>query len=139
MLVVIENDDEEPTRQPEAEHSACGVGFVVRRDGARDHDTLKDALRALENLEHRGACAADGRSGDGAGVLTDIPYELLGIEPDSVALATIFVTDDPWVYQRAIDVFQVTLTVLIVSHRSECEYEVDVGFANGAQTKSRLE
>jgi glutamate synthase domain-containing protein 2/glutamate synthase domain-containing protein 1/glutamate synthase domain-containing protein 3 len=105
---VIENDDEEPTRQPEAEHSACGVGFVARRDGARDHDTLKDALRALENLEHRGACAADGRSGDGAGVLTDIPYELLGIEPDSVALATIFVTDDPWVYQRAIDVFQVT-------------------------------
>ena len=92
----------------QAEHSACGVGLVARRDGERNHKTLQDALQALQNLEHRGACAADGRSGDGAGVLTDIPYELLDIEPDTTALATVFITDDAWVSQRALEVFKST-------------------------------
>ncbi len=96
----------------EQDQAACGVGLVARRDGTSDHATLQDALRALKNLEHRGACAADGRSGDGAGVLVDIPYEVLGIEPDSVALATLFITDDPWVCQRALAVFTSTLAFL---------------------------
>ena len=63
------------------DRAACGVGIVARRDGRATHETLRCALDALANLEHRGGCAADGISGDGAGIMTDIPFELLGVEP----------------------------------------------------------
>ena len=59
------------------EHDACGVGFIARSDGARTHDVLKYALSALKNLAHRGAIDADSSTGDGAGVLTQLPYELM--------------------------------------------------------------
>ncbi len=59
-----------------AERDACGVGFVARLDGAPSHAVLQAALAALRNLAHRGAQAADGRTGDGAGVLTEIPHGL---------------------------------------------------------------
>ena len=55
------------------ERDACGVGFVARTDGAASHAVLRLALQALRNLTHRGAQAADGRTGDGAGILTQIP------------------------------------------------------------------
>ena len=61
---------------PRFEHDACGVGFVVRSDGQADHRILRMGLTALGRLAHRGAVAADGRSGDGAGVLTQIPRRL---------------------------------------------------------------
>lgn len=59
-----------------AERDACGVGFVARLEGAPSHAVLQAALVALRNLAHRGAQAADGRTGDGAGVLTEIPRGL---------------------------------------------------------------
>jgi glutamate synthase (NADPH/NADH) large chain len=59
------------------EHDACGTGFVARASGAAGHDVLRLAVTALARLEHRGAMAADGKSGDGAGVLTQIPRALL--------------------------------------------------------------
>ena len=65
---------------PRWEHDACGIGFVARTDGSRSHEVLKLALDALRNLEHRGALDADGKSGDGAGVLTQLPYDLLAAE-----------------------------------------------------------
>ncbi|MDR7570178.1 MAG: glutamate synthase subunit alpha, partial [Armatimonadota bacterium] len=55
------------------ERDACGVGFVARTDGTASHAVLRLALQALRNLTHRGAQAADGRTGDGAGILTQIP------------------------------------------------------------------
>ncbi len=58
------------------ERDACGVGFVARLDGTASHAVLQSALAALRNLAHRGAQAADGRTGDGAGVLTEIPHGL---------------------------------------------------------------
>lgn len=58
------------------ERDACGVGFVARLDAAPSHAVLQAALTALRNLAHRGAQAADGRTGDGAGVLTEIPHGL---------------------------------------------------------------
>ncbi|MER3455705.1 MAG: glutamate synthase large subunit [candidate division GAL15 bacterium] len=58
------------------ERDACGVGFVARLDGVPSHAVLQAALRALRNLAHRGAQAADGRTGDGAGILTEIPHGL---------------------------------------------------------------
>ena len=59
------------------EHDACGIGFVAQKSGARSHGVLRLALDALCNHAHRGAVAADGKSGDGAGVLTQLPYELV--------------------------------------------------------------
>ena len=55
------------------ERDACGVGFVAESAGARFDRALPLALTALKRLEHRGAVHADGRTGDGAGVLTAIP------------------------------------------------------------------
>jgi len=88
------------------ETAACGVGLVARRDGEPTHQTLLDALRALENLEHRGACAADGISGDGAGLLTDIPFEVLGIKPGEAAVATLFLRDDAELRYKALEIFR---------------------------------
>jgi len=62
---------------PRFEHDACGIGFVARINGQPGHDILAMALEALGNLEHRGAVADDHKTGDGAGVLTQIPRALL--------------------------------------------------------------
>jgi glutamate synthase domain-containing protein 2/glutamate synthase domain-containing protein 1/glutamate synthase domain-containing protein 3 len=55
------------------EHDACGVAFVARLDAAPSHETIERALTALANLEHRGAAGADARTGDGAGILVQLP------------------------------------------------------------------
>jgi glutamate synthase (NADPH) large chain len=59
---------------PTHEHDACGVGFVVNIKGARSHDIVQKALTVLDNLTHRGACGCDPRTGDGAGILIQIPH-----------------------------------------------------------------
>ncbi|MXY47372.1 MAG: glutamate synthase large subunit [Chloroflexi bacterium] len=73
---------------PRFEHEACGVGLVANIKGVRSHDILKRGLEVLCNLEHRGAKGADPETGDGAGVLIQMPHEFfrkemqqLGIEP----------------------------------------------------------
>ncbi|HET8986660.1 MAG TPA: glutamate synthase subunit alpha, partial [Trueperaceae bacterium] len=58
------------------ERDACGVGFIAHAGGRRSHDILAYGLQALTNLAHRGAVSADGKTGDGAGVLTQIPHRL---------------------------------------------------------------
>jgi glutamate synthase domain-containing protein 2/glutamate synthase domain-containing protein 1/glutamate synthase domain-containing protein 3 len=62
---------------PRYEHDACGVGMVARLDNEPRHDVIVRAITALENLEHRGANGADPRTGDGAGILMQMPDELL--------------------------------------------------------------
>src|SRR5215472_4854179 len=57
------------------EHDACGVGFVADLSARGGHDVVASALRVLCNLEHRGAAGADPDTGDGAGILTQIPDE----------------------------------------------------------------
>ncbi|MBD2139498.1 glutamate synthase subunit alpha [Anabaena sp. FACHB-1237] len=59
------------------ERDACGVGFIAHRRNIASHQILQQALNALTCLEHRGGCSADQDSGDGAGILTAIPWELL--------------------------------------------------------------
>jgi glutamate synthase domain-containing protein 2/glutamate synthase domain-containing protein 1/glutamate synthase domain-containing protein 3 len=73
---------------------------------------LEAALGALRRVEHRGALAADGISSDGAGVMTDIPFALLGHEPGSVAVATLFATADPEKRARALAAFEQTFEFL---------------------------
>jgi glutamate synthase (NADPH) large chain len=58
------------------EHDACGVGFVAHIKGVKSHDIVKNALKILENLDHRGAVGADKLMGDGAGILIQLPDAL---------------------------------------------------------------
>lgn len=60
---------------PRNEHDACGIGFVANIKGQRSYGIVDDALKILENLKHRGGEGADRKSGDGAGILTQIPHE----------------------------------------------------------------
>lgn len=60
---------------PEFEHDNCGAGFICSLKGIKSNDIIHKALEILEKLEHRGAVSADGRTGDGAGILIDIPHD----------------------------------------------------------------
>ena len=62
---------------PAAEHDACGVGFVVDIKGRKSHDIVRKALQVLKNLQHRGACGCEVNTGDGAGILIQMPDEFL--------------------------------------------------------------
>jgi|HigsolmetaAR202D_1030399.scaffolds.fasta_scaffold00077_46 Glutamate synthase domain 2 len=95
---------------PQFEHDACGIGFVTRIDGTPSHDILTMALQAVANLEHRGAVAADAKSGDGAGVLTQIPRAFLlrelqkqGItaNAETLALGMLFLSRDEQIFQQS--------------------------------------
>ncbi|MFM8930015.1 MAG: glutamate synthase-related protein [Betaproteobacteria bacterium] len=65
---------------PQHEHDACGVGFVAHIKGVKAHAIVGQGLKILENLDHRGAVGADALMGDGAGILIQIPDELLRAE-----------------------------------------------------------
>jgi glutamate synthase domain-containing protein 2/glutamate synthase domain-containing protein 1/glutamate synthase domain-containing protein 3 len=62
---------------PRFEHDACGVGFVVNVKGRKSHAIVRDALTVLTNLRHRGACGCEANTGDGAGILMQMPHEFL--------------------------------------------------------------
>ena len=62
------------------EHDACGMGFVVNLDGHRTHEIVQKGIQILINLTHRGACGCDPDTGDGAGVLIQIPHEFFARE-----------------------------------------------------------
>ena len=60
---------------PEFEHDNCGAGFICSLKGIKSNDIIHKALEILEKLEHRGAVSSDGKTGDGAGILIDIPHD----------------------------------------------------------------
>lgn len=62
---------------PQFEHDACGVGFVCQMKGKRSHDIIQQALTILVNLDHRGACGCEANTGDGAGILLQLPHQFL--------------------------------------------------------------
>ena len=60
---------------PAFEHDACGIGFVANIKGGKSHQIISDALTVLENMEHRGACGCENNTGDGAGIMIQMPHE----------------------------------------------------------------
>ncbi|HEX5690695.1 MAG TPA: glutamate synthase central domain-containing protein, partial [Roseiflexaceae bacterium] len=94
---------------PRFEHDACGIGFVAQLSGVPSHDILDMAVTAVGNMAHRGGVGADGKSGDGAGVLTQIPRAFFARElalreinfpVDDLALGMLFLPRDS--QQRAL-------------------------------------
>lgn len=61
----------------ENEHDACGVGMIVNIHGGKSHELVDSALKVLENMKHRGAEGADNKTGDGAGIMLQIPHEFI--------------------------------------------------------------
>jgi glutamate synthase domain-containing protein 1 len=87
---------------PTYEHDACGVAFVARLDGQPSHEAVRRAVVALANLEHRGAAGADPNTGDGAGILMQMPDELLRSvleedlpPPGAYGVGVVFLPQDP--------------------------------------------
>ncbi len=103
------------------EKSSCGVGFVVNKKNHYSHEIIKDALNALCSVEHRGACASDQITSDGAGIMTEIPFELLGYERGTVAVAVIFVTREAEMQRKLLNIFENTFSFFdmdILSYRT---------------------
>lgn len=90
---------------PRNEHDGCGVGFIVDLKGRRSHKIVRDGLTALVNLDHRGACGCENNTGDGAGILIQIPHDFLvercrplGIElpsPETYGVGALFASPEP--------------------------------------------
>ena len=89
---------------PRFEHDACGVGFIADVAGRATHDLVEKALTSIVNLSHRGAVGSDALSGDGAGILTQLPIALLlkelenagiiGVDPTRLSVAMLFLPAD---------------------------------------------
>ena len=65
---------------PQFEHDSCGLGFVVDVEGRRSRRIVEQAIQVLLNLEHRGACGCEANTGDGAGILLQIPHQFFARE-----------------------------------------------------------
>lgn len=87
--------------------SHCGVGFITSLNRSYSHETLQKGLLGLRNVEHRGGSADGGDLGDGAGILTSIPFDLLGID-SNYAVASLFTPTDEAIYLKSIDIFEKT-------------------------------
>ncbi|HEU4984541.1 MAG TPA: hypothetical protein VFT58_02780, partial [Nitrososphaera sp.] len=72
---------------PEFEHDACGIGFVARLSGEASHEIVELAVTAVGRMAHRGGVAADGKTGDGAGILTQIPRAFFARELEQRGIA----------------------------------------------------
>jgi glutamate synthase (ferredoxin) len=93
------------------ERDACGVGFIASQSGTATHELIEQALSALSCLEHRGGCSADRDSGDGAGLMTAIPWELfqpwfvqqgISMPPtDQLAVGMVFLPQNPDLVNKA--------------------------------------
>ncbi|MBK7999841.1 MAG: glutamate synthase large subunit [Verrucomicrobia bacterium] len=72
---------------PQFEHEACGVGFVANIKGRKSHTIIEQAIQVLLNLDHRGACGCEINTGDGAGILIQMPHEFLKTAAKAAGIA----------------------------------------------------
>ena len=107
---------------PRFEHDACGVGFIADLNNVRSHDIVRKGIEILQNLDHRGARGAEEETGDGAGILVQLPHAFLlrecarlGIslpEPGEYAVGQCFLPRDPKTHVGARHVFRRALDEL---------------------------
>jgi glutamate synthase (ferredoxin) len=100
---------------PQFEHDACGVGFVVNMKGKKSHEIVEQALTILVNLDHRGACGCEANTGDGAGILMQMPHGFMtkvakeqGIalpEQGQYAVGMIFASPDAALRAKSKEIF----------------------------------
>jgi glutamate synthase (NADPH/NADH) large chain len=100
-----QDDSHQGLYRPEFEHDSCGTGFITNINGHKSNKIIDNALTMLENMEHRGACGCDPDSGDGAGILIQLPHEFLMEEcsnlemslpePGEYGVGMIFFPKDP--------------------------------------------
>src|SRR5579862_5881350 len=91
--------------RPEYEHDGCGIGFIASIEGNKSHDIVTKGIQILVNLAHRGACGCDPQTGDGAGILIQIPHAFFEREcasrglnlpgPGEYGVGMIFLPVDP--------------------------------------------
>jgi glutamate synthase domain-containing protein 1 len=96
---------------PAFEHDACGTGFVASIDGIKSHQIVQWAVQCVCNVTHRGAVSADAKTGDGAGILTQLPHQFFGKiltglkqptpPPGDLAVGMAFLSSDPARYAQA--------------------------------------
>ena len=101
---------------PLYEHDSCGVGVVANIKGVKSHDIVEKGLEVLINLGHRGACGSDPKTGDGAGILVQMPHEFfakecnrLGIKlppPGDYGVGMVFLPQDPAQRERCQRIFE---------------------------------
>ncbi|QKS72930.1 glutamate synthase large subunit [Paenalkalicoccus suaedae] len=101
---------------PREEHEACGIGMIANINGTKSHDIVQNAITILCNLEHRGGQSADVSSGDGAGILTQIPHrffekqfdkeELEIPEEGKYGIGMVFFPRDPYARKNARKIFE---------------------------------
>ncbi len=98
---------------PEFEHDNCGAGFICSLTGKRSNDIIHKALEILVKLEHRGAVSSDGVTGDGAGILIDIPHKFFKIfcefdlpTAGEYAVSNVFLPKKENQRQYCIDIFE---------------------------------
>lgn len=101
---------------PEFEHDNCGAGFICSLKGKKSNDIIHKALEILERLEHRGAVSSDGKTGDGAGILIDIPHDFFQDvcnfelpEPGSYAVGNVFLPQKENQRDYCIGVFETNI------------------------------
>jgi len=104
---------------PTYEHDACGIGAIVSISGRREHAIVRQGLEVLLNLEHRGAAGADESTGDGAGILVQLPHDFLAAEagalgfalpkPSAYGVAMVFWPRDSEVRRRAEEILVETI------------------------------
>jgi len=78
------------------EHDACGIGFVANVRGHQSHEIIRKGIQVLINLTHRGACGCDPETGDGAGILIQIPHKFFARECGSWDLPCLRPAPMPW-------------------------------------------
>ncbi|GAB5475727.1 MAG: glutamate synthase large subunit [Maribacter sp.] len=98
---------------PDFEHDNCGAGFICSLKGKKSNDIIHKALEILDKLEHRGAVSADGKTGDGAGILIDIPHNFFKDvcsfelpEPGDYAVSNVFLPQKENQREYCISVFE---------------------------------
>lgn len=76
----LKDTDQQGLYHPSFEKDSCGVGFIANIKGSKSHQIVSDALTMLERMEHRGACGCEPNTGDGAGILIQVPHEFFSSE-----------------------------------------------------------